>query len=151
MRNTSELGYGFTILELVIVIIIIGILAGLALPRLMNMVKMTYSAEALSGIATMRREIERCYLMKQDYIACWFEDPVLADGARDFLPQNGHFQYDWSARRDGYEIMAGFEDNESGIILMQKGDKIIKCAVGAFRPIAEYDCRSSEWRDLTFY
>lgn len=60
MRKTSK---AFTLLEIVIVIIIIGVLASLALPKLFGMVESSRSAEALASFATLRREIERCYLM----------------------------------------------------------------------------------------
>jgi len=52
----------FTLLELVIVVIIIGVLASLALPRMFSMVEYSRSAEAWANIATIRTAMERCYL-----------------------------------------------------------------------------------------
>ncbi len=54
---------GFTLLELIVVIIIIGVLVSLALPRLYSVVEKAYVAEALRNIATIRNAMERCYLM----------------------------------------------------------------------------------------
>lgn len=58
--------FAFTLLELVIVIIIIGVLASLALPRLFSMVKYSKSAEAIAMFGTMRRGFEKCLLMNNN-------------------------------------------------------------------------------------
>ena len=53
----------FTLLEIIIVIIIIGVLTSLALPRMFSMVEGSRASEAISTIATIRSAMERCYLM----------------------------------------------------------------------------------------
>ena len=54
---------GFTLLEVVIVIIIISVLTSLALPRLMSTIEYSRRAEAFSMIASVRSALERCFLM----------------------------------------------------------------------------------------
>ncbi|MEW5895394.1 MAG: prepilin-type N-terminal cleavage/methylation domain-containing protein [Candidatus Omnitrophota bacterium] len=54
---------GFTLLELVIVVIIIGVLASLALPRMVSMIEGSRSAEAISALTSIRSALERYYLM----------------------------------------------------------------------------------------
>lgn len=67
MKNNFN---GFTLLELVIVIIIIGVLASLALPRLFRVVEYARSAEAISVFATIRRQYETAVLMQnENYLA----------------------------------------------------------------------------------
>jgi prepilin-type N-terminal cleavage/methylation domain-containing protein len=50
---------GFTLLEIIIVIIIVGVLASLALPKFFSTVEFSKSAEALSTIGSLRQSIER--------------------------------------------------------------------------------------------
>ena len=100
----------FTLLELIIVIIIIGVLTSLALPRLFSMVESSRKAEALTTIASIRSSMERYYLMNngtyyyppngQTLIsgvqnALDIEDPASSPGA--------HFTYDvWSGTNFNY-------------------------------------------------
>ena len=63
MKNQKS----FTLLELIIVIIIIGVLTSLALPRLLNAVEFSKRAEALAIFGTIRRQFEMCVLMNDDY------------------------------------------------------------------------------------
>ncbi|MEE8317717.1 MAG: prepilin-type N-terminal cleavage/methylation domain-containing protein [Candidatus Omnitrophota bacterium] len=50
---------GFTLLELIIVVIIIGILASIALPQYISTLEKAKSAEALGILGTLRSSIER--------------------------------------------------------------------------------------------
>lgn len=60
MKNNFN---GFTLLELVIVIIIIGALASLALPKLMMSVWKAYGVEAINQFNVTRQDIFRCCFM----------------------------------------------------------------------------------------
>ena len=62
---------GFTLLEIIIVIIIVGVLASLALPRLFSTVEFSRSTEALNAIGVIRQSVERCALLNdQVYTTC---------------------------------------------------------------------------------
>ncbi|MEW5895032.1 MAG: prepilin-type N-terminal cleavage/methylation domain-containing protein [Candidatus Omnitrophota bacterium] len=53
---------GFTLLELVIVVVIIGVLSILALPRMVNSIKCAKAMEMVPFIAQLRRAMEVCAL-----------------------------------------------------------------------------------------
>jgi len=53
---------GFTLIEIIIVIIIVGVLASLALPRFFNTIEFSRSTEALNAIGVVKRGVNRCVL-----------------------------------------------------------------------------------------
>lgn len=54
---------GFTLLEIIIVIIIVGVLASLALPKLFSNVAFSKSVEAVNIAGTVRRTMNSCSYM----------------------------------------------------------------------------------------
>jgi len=52
----------FTLLEVIIVIIIVGVLASLALPRFMRLIEGARAVEAVVAIGSIRQALERFYL-----------------------------------------------------------------------------------------
>lgn len=83
---------GFTLLEIIIVIIIVGVLASLALPRFFKTIEFARSTEGMTVLGEMKRGADRCSIMSgtgTDYTDCLtpldvgFEDPG----------PNAHFSY----------------------------------------------------------
>jgi len=67
---------GFTLLEVLIVIIIIGILAAIAVPQYMKTIERAKSAEAVTNVGTLRRAMERHWVecnANNEYIDASFE------------------------------------------------------------------------------
>lgn len=88
--NKSKNKSGFTLLEVIIVIIIVGVLASLALPRFFKTVEYSRAMEALSNLGTLRNAMGRCYMPSSSYTPCSMgaldvEDPGTSPGT--------HFAY----------------------------------------------------------
>lgn len=115
LKNKS----GFTLLEIIIVIIIIGVLASLALPRLFATVEYSRSAEALATIATIRSSLERCYIQKDaSYSACASATNDLSnlDIDNPSSAPNSHFTYQlYAPAANSYFIRAVRNTNESNL------------------------------------
>lgn len=99
---------GFTLLEIIIVVIIVGVLASLALPRLFNTVEFSRSTEAMSNIGALRQAIERCQLRNSGYVGC---NAYGVGGITDVPNPNGepnaHFTYAITLQAGaGYTIQA---------------------------------------------
>ena len=71
-KSTHILGYvsrnkkGFTLIEMLVVFLIIGILAGVALPQYQKTVEKTHFAEALLNISSIQKSIDM-YLLSNGY------------------------------------------------------------------------------------
>lgn len=67
MNKLKATQKGFTLIELMIVIAIIGILASIALPNYQDYVKKGKAAEATSTLANLRIKMEQCFQDNRDY------------------------------------------------------------------------------------
>ena len=127
---------GFTLLEIIIVIIIVGVLASLALPRFFSTVEFSKSTESFAGMTAIRQSMERCYLSSGgNYTACTLagldiENPANSPGA--------HFTYALSGQgATGYVITAtrityDGGDGTSTITLTQTSAGVTRAGTGKF-------------------
>ena len=89
----------FSLLELIIVIIIVGVLSAIALPRYINMIEFSRSSEAVVNIKFVRDSVERCYMASYNYNKCNLNNPdqVFFPNKLDIedpgLLPNAHFSY----------------------------------------------------------
>ena len=105
---------GFTLLEIIIVIIIIGILASLALPKFFKTVEYSRATEALGSLGAIRRAMDICYQPTRSYAPCngftalSIEDPGTISGA--------HWTYGFPATgSDTYTVRATRNTVDGGV------------------------------------
>ena len=135
LKNKS----GFTLLEIIIVIIIVGVLASLALPRLFSTVEFSRSAEAMAAIASLRSSLERCYLQNgATYVGCTLATLDM-DDPKD--SPNAHFTYAIDpTSEDGYTITATRNDLDGGdglstVVVTQNATRVLKSGTLKFDSI----------------
>ncbi len=107
---------GFTLLEIIIVIIIVGVLASLALPRLFQSIEYSRSMEAMQTLAIAKRGAEACSMMGGlgiDYTGCDNFDGM--GMANPGIPANSNFCYDVTPIAAGtFTIVATRSDIANG-------------------------------------
>lgn len=112
---------GFTLLEIIIVLIIIGVLTGLAAPRFFNTIEYSRSVEAIQSIRVIAEAIERCATWSGGiYIDCTGGDFNVLDIPNPEESPGSHFSYIF-APSDRYVITAIRNTQDGGTA----GDLII--------------------------
>lgn len=137
MNNRS----GFTLLEILVVIIIVGVLASVAMPTLFRNVERSRSTEALNTLGVMKRAMDGCSMQfGGDYTNCgtWdaigMTDPSSAAGAG-----GSHFDYTFTAVGNGtFTITATRVALDSGnvgdtiVVAQAAGGAIARSGTAAF-------------------
>ncbi len=138
--NFTKNKSGFTLIEIMIVVIIIGVLASLALPKFFSTVEYSRSQEALSAIATVRGGLERYYVSKgNSYTGATTSNIDTADPLKG--QPNAHFAIAvGSTSASGYTITATRNTVDGGtstdtVVLTQTSSTIIRSGTTAFAGI----------------
>lgn len=107
LQRRPGYGAGFTLIEMMIVVVIIAVLAAIAYPSYQNQVQKTRRAEAKTALSTVAQALERCYTRFSGY------DNAACATAGDY--DAGGFTYSGespSATNSWYQITAAI-DNQS--------------------------------------
>ena len=130
---------GFTLLEIIIVVIIVGVLASLALPRLFSTVEFSKSSEAMASFSSIRGSLDRCHLRKGTYDSCNDFTKLDIDDPEDIT--GAHFTYTiGSTSATEYQITAtrtAFDSGNAGdyihLHLNTAADEVQITGTGAFQ------------------
>ncbi len=131
---------GFTLLEIIIVVIIVGVLASLALPKFFSTVEYSRAQEALGAIATVRGGLERYYVSRGNtYVSATTANIDTGDPLNG--QPNAHFGITvGSTTINTYTITATRNTLDGGtaghtIVLTQTTGGITRTGTGAFAGI----------------
>lgn len=133
---------GFTLLEIIIVIIIVGVLASLALPRFFATVEFSKSVEALNAMSVIRGSMERCFVATPNtYVGCNLDtglgvnnldvsDPAASPGARFAYVVSGQGAAGYVITATRNAVDGG--DGVSTILLTQAAGGVTRSGTGSY-------------------
>ncbi len=109
---------GFTLLEILVVIIIVGVLASVAMPQLFRNVERSRATEALASLGATKRSIEGCAMQFNDvyttcntYTAIGMSDPSYNATTN----AAAHFGYAIAVAAGSFSITATRNTTENGV------------------------------------
>ncbi|MBP9854703.1 MAG: type II secretion system protein [Candidatus Omnitrophica bacterium] len=130
---------GFTLLEIIIVIIIVGVLASLALPRFFSTIEFARSTEASNALGVIRNSVKRCGMIDNDVSNCGtFDDIDIDDPGSDAA---AHFTYEIVITdATTFSIIAERNTTDGGtqgdtVVLSDSPSGAVRSGTGAFSSI----------------
>ncbi|MGI2039079.1 type IV pilin protein [Shewanella frigidimarina] len=108
MKVTITKAYsGFTLIEVMITVVIVGILASIAYPSYTKFVAKGARADALAGLMNVANRQEQYYLDHKTFTKNMKKLGVSVDGDGNFVVENGFYKIDATLANDNkYTIVA---------------------------------------------
>jgi type IV pilus assembly protein PilA len=107
---------GFTLIEVLVVILIIGILAAIALPVFLSQRTSAHDAEAKSHARSLSSQVELCFAPEEDFRKCQTEADIGGNLGLPYGPGDGQVQVT-AATEKTYTITArAAKPDENGVV-----------------------------------
>jgi len=107
---------GFTLIEVLVVILIIGILAAIALPVFLSQRTSAHDADAKSNARSLSSQVEFCFAPEEDFRKCQTEADIGENLGLPYGPGDGEVEVT-AATQKTYTIVArAAKPDENGVI-----------------------------------
>ncbi len=89
----SKLNKGFTLIEIIIVVVILGVLASVALPRLTAQVNKSRAAEAFNVLGVLMGKVSECYTLESEALGSCDTIAEITTATSFSFPTSSNFTY----------------------------------------------------------